>query len=63
MLYFCPVFWLRDINIYLVSSGFTSSLLASNKASVFLYGIYVFSHYINIISKGEKLVWEIMTSP
>jgi hypothetical protein len=36
MLYFCPVFWLRDINTYLVFCGFTSrptSLLASNKAS------------------------------
>jgi hypothetical protein len=37
MLYFCPNFWLRDINMYLVFSGFTSrpaSLLASNKAFV-----------------------------
>jgi hypothetical protein len=39
MLCFCPIFWLRDINIYLVFPGFTSrpaSLLASDKASAFL---------------------------
>jgi hypothetical protein len=39
ILCFCPIFWLRDINVYLVSSVFTSrptSLPASNTASVFL---------------------------
>jgi hypothetical protein len=59
MLCLCPAFWHLDTNIYLVFSGFTSrptSLLASNRAFVFLRGIYVFSHYINIISIGQKLM-------
>jgi hypothetical protein len=46
MLCFCPIFWLRDINIYLVFSGFTSrptSLLTSDKASVFFFTVSKFS--------------------
>jgi hypothetical protein len=61
MIWFCPDFWEYYINKHLVSSELTSrqaSLLASNKASVFffLYGIYVFSRYINRISIGQKLM-------
>jgi hypothetical protein len=59
MLCFCPIFWLRDTNIYLVFSGLTSrptSLLAHNKASAFFCGIYVFSQHINIISRGQMLM-------
>jgi hypothetical protein len=40
MLCFCPTFWVRAINIYLVLSAFTyrpTFLLASNKASVFFF--------------------------
>jgi hypothetical protein len=39
MLWFCPAFWWRDINMYLVFSAFTSrptSLLVSIRASVFM---------------------------
>jgi hypothetical protein len=48
-------FWLSLV----VFSGFTSrptSLLASNIASVFFYGMCVLPHYINIISIGQKLL-------
>jgi hypothetical protein len=44
MLWFCLAFWWWDININLVISAFTSSttsLLASVRVSVFLYGIFV----------------------
>jgi hypothetical protein len=44
---------------FLVFSGFTSrptSLLASNRVCVSLYGIYVFSHYINVISICQMLM-------
>jgi hypothetical protein len=40
ILLFCPVFWWWDTTIYLVASVFTprpTSLLASNRASVFLF--------------------------
>jgi hypothetical protein len=46
MLCFCPIFWLRDINIHLILSGFASrptSLLAANKASVLLFMVSMFS--------------------
>jgi hypothetical protein len=46
MLRFCPVFWLRVINIYLVFSGFASrptSLLAS----VFFFIVIYVSNKIN----------------
>jgi len=47
--------------MYLVFAVFTSeptSLLASNRASVF-YGIYVFTQYINIISTDQELMYSI----
>jgi hypothetical protein len=55
MLCLCPAFWHLDINIYLVFSEFTSkptSLLASNRASVFFCVVSVFSQNINVISIG-----------
>jgi hypothetical protein len=45
MLCFCPIFWLCDINICLVFSGFASrstSLQASNKVSVFFFAVSMF---------------------
>jgi hypothetical protein len=34
-------------------------MLASNKASLFFYGIYVFTQYINIVSIGQELMCSI----
>jgi hypothetical protein len=54
-----PAFLQRDINIHLVFSGFTSrptSLLVSNKASVVFCTASTISHYINVISIGQKLM-------
>jgi len=36
-----------------------NSLLASNTASVLLYGIYIFAQYINIVSMNQKLMCSI----
>jgi hypothetical protein len=47
-LWFSPVFWWRDITIYLVLSVFISSpisLLASNRTSVFFFTVFVFPLY------------------
>jgi len=44
LLYY-PAFWGLDINIYLVSSAVTSrptSFLVSNRASVFLFMVFIF---------------------
>jgi hypothetical protein len=58
MLRFCPTFWLRDTNTYLVFCGFTSrptSLLASNRDFVF-YRVYILFHYVKVICTGQKLM-------
>jgi hypothetical protein len=55
----CPAFWCRGSNLYLVFSVFTSaptSLLASIKVCVHLYGIYVISQYIHIIGIDQQLM-------
>jgi hypothetical protein len=42
--WFCPAFWWRDSNIYLVFSAVTYRLTSINKIfRVFLYGTYVIS--------------------
>jgi hypothetical protein len=60
MLCLCPACWHRDINIYLVFSGFASkptSLLASNRAFVFFCMVSMFfSHYINVVNVDQKLM-------
>jgi hypothetical protein len=54
-----PAFCHLDTNIDLVFSGF-ASLLASNRAFVFFCrAINVFSHYMNIIGTGQKLMCHI----
>jgi hypothetical protein len=48
-----------ETTIYLVSSVFTSRptlLLASNSFSVFLYGVYVFAQYSNIVSIDQEVM-------
>jgi hypothetical protein len=58
ILCFCRAFLQRDINIYLAFFGFTSrltSLLASNRVSVFFCMESVFFKSINVISTGQKL--------
>lgn len=62
VLCFCPIVWLRNINLYLAVSGCTSRAtctLACNRASVFFYGICALSYYINVISRGQNLVCQI----
>jgi hypothetical protein len=47
------------MNMYLVSSAFTSkptTLLVCNKGCGFLYGIYGFIQQINTINIDEKLI-------
>jgi hypothetical protein len=59
MLCFCPIFWLRDINVYLFFSGFTcrsTSLLASNKAFVFFFTLSTFDPTI-LTSSAQTKSW------
>lgn len=61
ILRFFRAVWLRDVDMYLVPSAFTSrptSLLVSNRACMgFLYDIYVFIQLINIIIVDRKLMF------
>jgi len=48
------------MTIFIVFSVFTSrptSLLASNTATAFLYSIYVFIQYINMVSIDQELTY------
>jgi len=43
ILCFCPAFWWRDINIYIVFSVFYFLIDPFISLCVFIYGIYVFA--------------------
>jgi len=61
---FCHAFWWQDISICLVFSVFTSrqtSLLASDRTSVFLFMVCIFSTNvcINIVSIDQGLMYSV----
>jgi len=58
-MWFCPAFWWWDRTIYLVLSVFISrptSLLASNRASVFFVTVFMFSSSI-LTSSAQTRSW------
>jgi hypothetical protein len=62
--YAFPYLHIRDINIHLVFSEFTSratALLASNKASVFLFMVFIFSPAM-LTSSAQAKTWCVLFS-